>query len=40
VARRKSGRFVEVEIADPTLAALCEPVCGALEEDAARTRRA
>jgi len=37
-ARQRHGRFVEVEIADPTLAALCELVCGALEQGAARPR--
>ena len=30
VARTRSGRSVEVEIADPTLFALCELVCGSL----------
>lgn len=35
VARQRSGRSVEVEIADPTLMALCELVCGALREESA-----
>ena len=34
VARRRSGRSVEVEISDPTLMALCDLVCGALRERA------
>ena len=32
VARLRSGRTVEVEIADPSLRELCELVCGALVE--------
>jgi len=32
VARRRDGRWVEVEIADPSLRDLCELVCGALME--------
>lgn len=35
VARRRAGRSVEVEIADPTLFELCDLVCGTLAE---RTR--
>jgi len=31
VARRREGRRVEVEIADPTLRDLCALVCGSLE---------
>ena len=34
VARRRSGRTVEVEISDPTLMALCDLVCGALRDRA------
>jgi len=40
VARRRSGRWVEVAIADPTLAALCDLVCGSLVDRAARTHAA
>lgn len=31
VTRTRAGRTVEVEIADPSLHALCKLVCGALE---------
>ncbi len=34
VARHRSGREVEVSIADPTLEQLCKLVCGSLEEQA------
>ena len=34
VARRRDGRLVTVEIADPTLAQLCELVCGSLQQQA------
>jgi len=38
VSRRRDGRSVEVEIADPTLRELCDLVCGAISEQAeART---
>jgi DNA-binding transcriptional ArsR family regulator len=40
VRRRRSGRFVEVEICDPTLQALCDLVCGALVDQAAETHAA
>ena len=32
VERRRQGRSVEVEIADPSLRALCDLVCGSLTE--------
>ena len=35
VARRRRGRSVEVEIADPSLRELCGLVCGALVEQTA-----
>jgi len=40
VRRTRRGRAVEVEIADPSLKALCEVVCGALQERAERSARA
>ena len=40
VRRHKQGRTVQVEIADPTLHALCEMVCGALREQADQARSA
>ena len=40
VARRRDGRWVEVEIADPSLRDLCDLVCGALTEQAGALRRA
>ncbi len=40
VVRLRAGRTVEVEIADPTLHALCELVCGALTEKPRAAARA
>ncbi len=38
VRRRRQGRQVVVELADPTLEKLCRLVCGALEAQAERDR--
>jgi len=35
VVRRRNGRSVDVEIADPTLRELCDLVCGALDAQSA-----
>ena len=40
VRRSRAGQAVIVEIADPTLAQLCELVCGALREEAAAAHAA
>jgi len=38
VARERVGREVKVQIADPTLAKLCELVCGSLQRQADEER--
>ena len=40
VRRSRRGRFVEVELCDPSITALCDLVCGSLEERADERSRA
>ena len=37
VRRKRSGAFVQYEIADPLVFSLCSLVCGKMEKDARRT---